>query len=243
MANEITIPILPTLSIDETLAFYVALGFEVTYRQARPNTYACVKFEDIELHFFTMKGYEPKNSYSTCYVGVPDLAGLHRAFCDGLRSHFGRLPIAGIPRISKLNNSNSDRQLRFNVVDPGGNWIRFGQFGAQAAVSEDAAAQKAAQTKLARVTRAADWLVEAEGDFETAAQMLDKVLIDHESAPLADRVQALVLRASLAISLDDRQLARTLLTEAHQLPLDEDDRAALAAELQRADDLEKAIGS
>lgn len=243
MANEITIPILPTRSIDETLAFYVALGFEVTYRQARPNTYACVKYEDIELHFFTMKGYEPKNSYSTCFVHVPDLVGLHQVFCDGLRRHFGRLPVAGIPRISKLNNANSEKQLRFNVIDPGGNWIRFGQIGAQPAESDDTAAHKSAETKLARVTRAADWLVEAEGDFEAAAQMLDKVLADRESASLVDRVRALVLRASLAVSLDDQALARTLLTEVRRLPLDEADRVALAAEMQRADDLERAIGA
>ena len=243
MANEITIPILPTRSIDETVTFYVALGFEVIYRQARPNAYACVKFEDIELHFFTMKGYEPKNSYSTCYVGVPDLAGLHQVFCDGLRSHFGRLPIAGIPRISKLNNSNSDKQLRFNVVDPGGNWIRFGQTGAQPAESDDTAVPQSAETKLARATRSADWLVEAKGDFEAAAQMLDKALADREAASPVDRVRALVLRASLAVSLDDPQLARTLLSEVRGLPLDEDDRAALTAEMQRADDLEKAIGA
>ncbi len=41
MANETTIPMLPCRSIDEMLTFYVALGFEVTYHQTRPNTYAC----------------------------------------------------------------------------------------------------------------------------------------------------------------------------------------------------------
>ena len=76
MADEITFPILPCRSIDETLTFYTALGFEITYKQARPNTYACVKREGIELHFFTLKGYEPKDSYSTCFVLVSDLAPL-----------------------------------------------------------------------------------------------------------------------------------------------------------------------
>ena len=70
MAGEITIPILPCRSINETLEFYVAMGFEITYQQARPNTYACVKYEAIDLHFFTLKGYEPKDSYSTCFVLV-----------------------------------------------------------------------------------------------------------------------------------------------------------------------------
>ena len=209
MANEITIPALPCRSIKETLEFYVALGFEITYQQERPNTYGVVKYEDIELHFFTMKGYEPKDSYSTCLVLVPDLVALHQTFTNSLRAHFGKLPVAGIPRISKLNNSNSDKQLRFNVIDPGGNWIRFIPQSEQPAASDDAP-QKEGQSKLSRVTQAADWLVEADGDFGKAAQLLDKALADEQAqlaAPPAHRVQALVLRASLAISLDDQPLA------------------------------------
>jgi catechol 2,3-dioxygenase-like lactoylglutathione lyase family enzyme len=236
MANEITIPALPCRSIKETLEFYVALGFKITYQQERPSTYGVVKYEDIELHFFTMKGYEPKDSYSTCLVLVPDLAGLHQVFSSGLRAHFGKLPVAGIPRISKLNNSNSDKQLRFNVIDPGGNWIRFIPQGEQAAETDDTP-QKEGQSKLSRVTQSADWLVEAHGDFAGAAKMLDKALADEQPAPAAHRVQALVLRVSLAVSLDDKPLAATLLEQARQISLTNDERASLAAELQRAADL------
>jgi hypothetical protein len=241
VADEITIPILPCRSIDETLEFYVAMGFEITYKQSRPNTYACVKRDNIELHFFTLKGYEPKDSYSKCFVLVPDLAGLHLAFSTGLRGHYGRLPIAGIPRISKLNNSNSDKQLRFNVINPGSNWVRFAQKGEQSTENDGAAPQKEGQTKLSRAVQAADWLVEAEGDFEKAAQMLDKALAHDEPVPLAHRVQALVLRVSLAVSLDDKPLARNLLNEIRQIPLYDGDRAALAVDLERAADLEQML--
>lgn len=237
MANEITVPILPCRSIDETLTFYVALGFEITYQQTRPNTYACFKYEDINLHFFTLKGYEPKDSYSTCFVLVQNLAALHQTFSNGLRSHFGKLPVAGIPRISKLNNSNQDKQLRFNIVDPGGNWIRFAQRDEQPA-SDDSESQSESETKLSRATRAADWLVEAKGDFEAAARMLDKALKDDVSAPAVHHFQALVLRAGLAISMDDKPLATSLLIEARQIQLNEGERAALATEFQRADDLD-----
>jgi len=64
MTNEITIPILPCQSINETLHFYVALGFEITYQQTRPNTYACVRRDDIELHFFALKELAPADSYT-----------------------------------------------------------------------------------------------------------------------------------------------------------------------------------
>lgn len=239
MANETTIPILPCNSINDTLEFYVALGFEVTYQQARPNTYACVKYEDINLHFFTMKGYEPKNSYSTCFIQVADLASLHLTFSNNLRHHYGKLPIAGIPRISKLNTSNADKELRFNIIDPGGNWIRFGQPGKENSERSDGEPQN----KLARITQAADWLVEAKGDFEKAAHMLDNALAQHEPTPPVDRVQAMVLRASVAISLDDSELAKTLLSEIRQLPLEAHETTALEADLQRASELEKLLGN
>jgi hypothetical protein len=239
LTGEITIPALPCKSIDETLTFYVALGFEITYRQAKPNTYACVKRGDIDLHFFTMKGYEPKDSYSTCIVLVPDLAALHQEFSSGLRSYYGKLPIAGIPRISKLNTSNSDKQLRFNVIDPGGNWIRFAQRGEQPAVNDDAA--KEGQSKLLRAFRAADWVVEVDGDFKKAAEVLDKALANDEPVPAAHRIQAMVLRAAVAISLDDQPLARTMLTDMRQIPLQDEDRAALAEEFEKATDLEQLL--
>lgn len=188
-----------------------------------------------------MKGYEPKDSYSTCFVLVPDLAELHGVFSNGLRNHYGKLLITRIPRISKLNNANSDRQLRFNVIDPGGNWVRFAQKGESPAESDEAAPLQEGQTKLSRVVRAADWLVEAEGDFESAAKMLDKALAQDEPAPPVHRFQALVLRAALAISLNDKPLAKTTLTAARQIQLNADESAALTAEFLRVDDLERML--
>jgi catechol 2,3-dioxygenase-like lactoylglutathione lyase family enzyme len=241
------IPILPCRSIDETLAFYTALGFEITYQQKRPNTAAGVKYEDINLQFFTLKGYEPKDSYSTCVVLVPNLAALHEIFCNALRSRTGKLPVAGIPRISKLNSSNSAKQLRFNIIDPGGNWIRFVQHGEAAvenesAEQEEAAPGNTAQTRLARATSAADWLVEAKGDYAAAAEMLDKALAQPDSVAPTDRVRALVLRASLAVQMDDRALAAKLLSEARQTVLEPQEREALAAPFEQADDLETLLG-
>ena len=96
--NETTIPILPCPAIDPVLDFYQALGFEVTYRQKRPNTYAVVRRDGIELQFFVLKGLDPAQSYSTCYVLAPDVDTLYGAFTDGLRRSLGRLPTPRSPR-------------------------------------------------------------------------------------------------------------------------------------------------
>lgn len=101
---ERSIPILPGQSTDEQLAFYEAIGFEVTYRQKAPNVFAAVRRGPVELQFFTMKGYEPANSYSTCYVLTADVDRRYAEFRDGLKRALGRVPSRGIPRIGALND-------------------------------------------------------------------------------------------------------------------------------------------
>jgi hypothetical protein len=86
-----------------------------------------VKYEDIDLHFFEMKGYEPAASYSTCFVSVLDIIALYEEFAASLKKTYGKVPVSGIPRMTRLNTRNVEGEFRFNVVDPGGNWIRFGQ--------------------------------------------------------------------------------------------------------------------
>ncbi|WP_233160785.1 VOC family protein [Actinophytocola xanthii] len=91
MANELTIPLLPCPSIDEIASFYEMLGFEITYRQTRPNPHVAVRREDINLHFFGMDGYDPAQSYSSCLVIVADTSELFEAFAAGMRSVHGKL--------------------------------------------------------------------------------------------------------------------------------------------------------
>jgi len=236
MAHETTIiPALPCASMQETLDFYVALGFEITYQQTRPNTYGCVAWGDINLHFFTLKGYEPANSYSTCLIITPDIQALHKIFTAGLRQKFGKVPVAGIPRITKPSNKNAAGDYRFNVVDTGGNWIRFIQL---ATPSAEPKLSQAVSNKLSRAILAADILVNAKGDFAAAAKMLDSALaLNEPDVTPSQRVKALVLRAESAINLGESMLARDLLTEASSLLLTEEDREHLRDVLGQADDL------
>jgi hypothetical protein len=82
VANELTIPILPCRQLDDLLVFYEALGFEFTYRQARPNQYAAVRLSDIELQFCEPEEFDPEQSYSSVIVVVPDAEELYGAFAE-----------------------------------------------------------------------------------------------------------------------------------------------------------------
>jgi len=225
------IPILPCRSIDDQLAFYEALGFEVTYRQKAPNVYASVQRGAIELHFFVLKGYEPESSYSSCYVIVSDVDRLHADFRAGLKRSLGRVPTRGIPRIGALGDmSYGVRQ--FLLTDPGGNIIRIGQ---QLAVTDAAAARPT--SRLAKALDAATLLMHSKGDPETTARVLDAALADDADAPEALLVQARILRAEAAHALDDDALASRLLGEVADADLGPDEQQIIRDDLARADEL------
>ncbi len=237
METEKTIPILPCISINDTLDFYVMLGFEIIYQQERPNTYACVKRGGIELHFFSMKGYDdPATSYSTCSVITADVDTLYQDFVARMRQRHHKVLVVGIPRMTPLRDK-AGHTRGFNVIDPGGNWIRIAQYRGVPDGEDETERKKDKISKLEKAWRMAEILAD-KGDPEIAARTLDTALARHEDATLVQRVQALVVRATLALTMEDSALARRLLEEVRHLPLMDEERGALGEELQRAADLE-----
>ena len=225
------IPLLPCASIDEMLTFYSALGFERTYRQTKPNPYLAMRREDIELHFFGIPGFDPTESYGSCLVFVPDTAALHRAFADGLRALYGRVPLSGIPRMTRPRPRRNVGGLSgFSLIDPGGNWIRIFPTNASPA-------SPAPGGKLARVLENAVVLADGKGDVAQAAKILDGALARVPDASAVERVEALAYRAELALSLQDPTRADAALTELHDVPLTADDRDRLARTLATVEEL------
>ncbi|UVS77761.1 VOC family protein [Actinokineospora sp. UTMC 2448] len=205
MADEKTIPLLPCPSIDETEDFYRALGFTQTYRQTKPNPYLCVRREDLELHFFGMDPFDPADSYGSCLVIVPDTGALFAEFAAGLRERYGKLPLAGIPRITRpRKRKNQDNLSGFTVVDPGGNWLRIfpakpGPAGAEAS------------SPLAKALANAVVQGESRGETAQAIRILDTNLA--KAGPDDDRAEALLYRAELALRVQDHDRAREIVAE------------------------------
>lgn len=226
------IPILPCRSIDDQISFYESLGFEVTYRQKSPNAFAAIRRGAIELQFFTMKGYEPANSYSTCYVMVSNVDQLYADFRAGLKQSLGRIPTRGLPRIGAIGDmSYGVRQ--FLLTDPGGNIIRIGQ----PMEETDAAASDEPLSRLERALAAASLLLYSKEDPATTARVIDDALAATPDASDRLRVQAWVIRADAAHALGDGDLAASLLDQVERVDLDPADRASLADELARAEEL------
>jgi catechol 2,3-dioxygenase-like lactoylglutathione lyase family enzyme len=231
MANEVTIPILPCRDLDESIAFYESLGFERTYRQSRPNPYAVIAREDIQIHLFGLEYFDPEQSYGSAIVAVPDPDGLYEAFAAGLRATYGKLPSAGIPRILRPRKKHGTVR-GFSVIDPGGNWLRISRLGD---TEEEAA--KDTTVGLARVIDNAARQADSRGDDAAGLKMIENGLARFSDAPTVDRVRALLYRAELAVRLDDRAIATTSLSEAQSLELTDDERAAVEGEIAHATEL------
>jgi hypothetical protein len=239
MASDSVIPMLPCVSLEETLGFYRALGFEVTHEQTWPYTYGAVSRNGVDLHFYGgFKGFDPAKSYASCLVMVDDIEAPHREFFDGLRRAFGRIPTAGIPRITRLRKG----QTRFGIFDPAGTSLIFIARSEPEMSYDDGSNSDMGKSRLATALDTAVWFRDIRGfDDVAAARVLDKALARNEPAPPLDRARAIATRAELAVALGDTDRARTLRAELQQVPLSDEERERFKDELQAADDLERLL--
>jgi hypothetical protein len=151
---------------------------------------------------------------------------LHQSFADAMRRALGKVPVAGLPRISRMKPG----QTRFTVTDPAGNSVIFIKRGAEdQAASEEY--NKPGQTRLQRAISLAARLRDYKGDDAAAAKVLDTAIAHPDQADQFDRACAIVARAELAIALGDRQHAIRLRAELETLSLSETDRERLRDEL------------
>ena len=232
MANERTYPCLPCGDMDESIAFYESLGFKKTYRQVRPNPYAVVALADIQIHLFGIEGFDPAESYGSVIVVVPDPDSLYHDFAAGLRKTYGKLLVAGIPRILRPRKKYGTVR-GFSVVDPGGNWLRISKLGES---EQEDSAEKA--EGLAQIIYVAARLGDAHGDEALALKTLESGLARFgEAAGAIELARAHLYRAELAVRTKDHDLARSSLIAAKSLELTDDEKAALTDEFAHVTEL------
>lgn len=235
---EKTIPIFPSRSIQGAWDFYRVLGFERTSWQTSPNPYVSVRRGDIELHFYGWKKHDPSASMNMCYIVTSAVDPLYESFRGGLKEALGRVPTRGLPRIGPLKDMTYGVR-QFLLSDPDGNQLRIGQ-----QISDDVRHAPIPEEKVARSLHMAALLGESKEDPRAAARILDHLLDSGEPLTAPQRLRALVLRADMAVRLDDPSRARTLLAEARAANpappagLDDADAAGMRDDLRRLEDLE-----
>jgi hypothetical protein len=107
-----SVPCLPSLNLDETMAFYKQLGFVLAHRYG--DEYLILHREGVQIHFWPCDNEEVTQN-SGCYVRTPDVKALHAEFAA-----------AGVERLSEVE-LKSWKMLEFTLTDSSGNLVRFGQ--------------------------------------------------------------------------------------------------------------------
>lgn len=231
--TTLMIPVLPCVSLPDTLAFYKALGFEVTHEQTRPNVYAATRRGDLHLHFAGVEKRRDQLGAGMCLAIVPEVESLHRDLSDCLRQAYGKLPLAGRPRISRMKKGQS----RFTLVDVTGNSVIFIQ--ASAGDDYDEADTAAPRTSIERALQTAARLRDFRNDDAHAARVLGIALAKNPNAARVERARALAARAEIALAAGDRARAVELRAELDALSLSAAERVAACRELDALEALER----
>jgi len=106
------IPILPAVHMDESVAYYLRLGFTVGYDD---GDYAIVSREGAEVHLFLHRELNPLENDGGCYFRV-----------TGIDEVFVAMRAAGGKILSPLETKPWG-QREFAMLDPNHNLLRFGE--------------------------------------------------------------------------------------------------------------------
>ncbi|MCP2324377.1 hypothetical protein HDA40_002884 [Hamadaea flava] len=204
----ISIPVLWSGNLPETLAFYQVLGYTVTYEMTRPYAYGVVERDGFQLHFGpTPKGVTAEEAYVGCLIMVDEVAAWHAEFKTALRGHYGRIPARGTPRITRFRPG----QTRFTVVDPVGNsviYIQQGEPDLEYGGSKEL-------TGLAKVLDNARIFRDYKNDDGNAIRVIETGLRRFgDTAPAVDRERALAMLAEL--QSESQSASRSALDAADQ---------------------------
>jgi hypothetical protein len=218
-----TIPILPCVSIAETLYFWQALGFKITYKQTHPHQYGVVERGGHQLHFGKLKNMEAKNNFYTgCLIIVIDVGKVYHELTHCLKQHLGRVPHTGIPRVSRMKPGTT----RFTLTDVSGNSVIFVSNGEQDQETWEKAENKD-QSKLQRAVAIAIRFRDYKNDDAAAIKTLDAALKRVSDENVMDIAEALIIRIELAESSDDPIKVAEYRLRLSQLAIPERDLALL----------------
>jgi hypothetical protein len=226
-ANETTVPMLPCVCPEDTLQFYRALGFAVTYEQTKPYLYLIVEWSGFALHFGKQpKGIDPdREDAGGCVVFVDAVAPYHAALTQAMRRAYGKVLASGRPRITRYRPGAS----RFTLFDPSGNSIVFVQR------DEPLELEYGGSKELEGIAKALDnarIYREFKNDDLAASRTIKSALRKHgPTASAVDRALAIATLVELAIAMDEPDEVASRLAELDAVELTATDRALIESDL------------
>lgn len=147
----------------------------------------------------------------------------------------GRVPNKGLPRITRFRPG----QTRFTVTDPSGNWVTFIKFGDEDEEIEVNSEQRGDQSPMEFAISRATRFREFKLDLSGAAKILDVALERHSDEATVLIARALLLRAEIALDMEETATASASMQKLRELSLSEEDRASLSSEIERLSEIKK----
>ncbi|GGE71088.1 hypothetical protein [Priestia taiwanensis] len=219
--------------IDDTLEFYTALGFKITYYQKAPYRFASVKHDIAEISFYGDKNYDAENKAGGCYIVVPNIGEVYNELKTNLKSYYGKIPTRGLPRFSRVNQTAEDR--RINVTDPSGNTLIIGQ-----PLGDSTSMMQAEEESLKGVStfekkyKQAYRFAYSKEDFRAAKNVLEYAFIKHSDGISNElRYKASVLELDVLYTLGQLKKATSKLADIETIELTEEEMKILTDEIDR----------
>jgi hypothetical protein len=192
------VPVLPAISLQETLAFWKVLGFAITYNQKAPYPYGVVERGGTALHFAGGKGLTPQTNPNGCLMMVEDAHTVHADFAARFKAAFGKVPSSGLPRLSRWREGGT----RFTVTDTAGNWVIVISRGEKDQKTWEEAEDKT-RSPLAQAVAKARRFRDYKQDLRSALGVLDVALKKPGAESDPAFAEASALRAEIAAEREE----------------------------------------
>lgn len=193
-------PMLPSENVDESVAFYRALGFEIIRNETFPYRFAEVRDGDLWLMTSSYAQFGGKKAFGALIVNVTELGKYHDRFAVNLRSNLGTVPLSGFPRLTRRSRDGS----QFRVFDPFGNMLVYmDKHYAPPLYLE-------AQDRTEEILNQVWFLRDIYANDRAAANTLDRALEETKDESGIGHARLLAARAEIAVAMGELDLASKL---------------------------------
>ncbi|NRS51995.1 VOC family protein [Brevibacillus sp. HB2.2] len=193
-------PMIPSDNVDESVAFYSALGFEIVRDETFPYRFAEVRDGDLRLMTSSYAQFGGRKAFGALIVSVTELGKFHDRFANNLKNALGTVPLSGLPRLTRRSRDGS----QFRLFDPFGNMIVYMDKHYTPPLYLES------QDHTDEILNQVWFLRDIYANDRAAANMLDRSLEETKNETGIGRARLLAARAELAVARGELELATRL---------------------------------
>ena len=225
-------PMLPSENVDESVAFYRSLGFEIVRNETFPYRFAEVRDGDLWLMTSNYAQFGGKKAFGAFIVNVTELGKYHNRFAVNLRNNLGNVPLSGFPRLTRRSRDGS----QFRVFDPFGNMLVYMDKSYAPPLYLEA------QCHTEEILNQVWFLRDIYANDRAAAKTLDRALKEVKDKSGIGHARLLAARGEIAVAMGELDLASNLEDKVSSIHLQDSDLQRFEEELRASQHLRSWAG-